>query len=73
MTLASVFPSGRRTETLAEQQTEVPTVTSSTLRLIRSPLVPSKVAPAFCPGTEVATSTEGPPTTIGTVRSPGTS
>ena len=66
------FPSGRRIETLSEQQSEDPTETPVTSRLTRCPAVPAKVTAAFWPGTVVAT-VDDPPAASAAVASAGTS
>ena len=60
----SVVPSGFRIEIFAEEQQEVPIVTSESLRLIRRPAAPSKTSRASSPGDVVVTVTGSPPGTM---------
>ncbi len=57
----SAVPSGFRIETFADEQHDVPIVTSVSLRLMRRPAVPLKTTAAFCPGTFTPTETGAPP------------
>jgi hypothetical protein len=54
-------------ETLAEEYAEDPIVTFVSLRLTRTPAVPSKVRRAFSSGAVVVTVTGSPPGTMGYV------
>ena len=69
----SVVPSGFRMEIFAEEQQEVPIVTSESLRLTRRPARPSRRKAAFCPGAVVSTLAGAPPATIADSASSGTS
>jgi len=60
----SVVPSGFRIEIFAEEQQEVPIVTSESLRLTRSPARASKRSLASSPGDVVVTVTGSPPGTM---------
>ena len=60
----SVEPSGFRIEIFADEQHEVPIVTSESLRLIRWPAAPSKTSRASSPGDVVVTVTGSPPGTM---------
>jgi hypothetical protein len=59
-------PSGRRSETRVLQQA------GPILTLTRSPVVPSKVTLAFCPGVVVVTVSGGPPGVVVPAMSAGT-
>ena len=69
----SVEPSGFRIEIFADEQHEVPIVTSESLRLTRSPAIASKRKPAFWPGAVVSAEAGAPPGTTGASASSGTS
>ena len=56
-----LVPSGFATETIVEQQGELPMVTPLMRRKIRWPTTPSKKSQAFSPGECVVTVTGGPP------------
>ena len=68
-----MVPSGFSTEAFAEEQQELPIVTSVSLRLIRRPATPSKRKLPFWPGTEVASEAGAPPGTMSVWTSGGTS
>ena len=69
----SVVPSGRRIETFAEEQHDVPIVTPVSFRVTVRPAVPANARQPFSPGTSRRSDDAGPPIAIVPVGSSGTS